>query len=309
MESMWLEDYLALAETLNFSRAAERRNVTQPAFSRRVRALEQWVGTDLFVRTTHSVSLTAAGLHFQTQAAMLSRAIQQMRRDTLAVAERQAHTLTIAATHVLSFTFFPTWIRRNDELFGRGNLNLVSDSMEACEQILSRGDAQFLLCHHHAAVPSRLDPQQFKSTIVGSDTLVPVSAPGPEGRVLWSLDQPGGMDYLAYSEKSGLGRIIATVQSDTVARSSRTPVFKSHLAATLLTMARAGTGLAWLPMTLAEDDLRDGRLMMAGPPEVAIPVEIRLFRPASRQSGVIESAWAALTSSESKSLEAAMDHG
>ena len=43
MELIWLEDYLALAETLNFSKAAEARHVTQPAFSRRIRALEDWV--------------------------------------------------------------------------------------------------------------------------------------------------------------------------------------------------------------------------------------------------------------------------
>ncbi|GLK82846.1 LysR family transcriptional regulator [Ancylobacter defluvii] len=295
MESIWLEDYLALAETLNFSRAAERRHVTQPAFSRRVRALEQWVGTELFVRTTHSVSLTTAGQHFRTQAQMLSRTIQQLRRDTLAIAERHAQTLTIAATHVLSFTFFPSWIRRNDELFGRGNLNLLSDSMEACEQIIARGDAQFLLCHYHAAAPGRFDSHQFKSVVVGTDTLVPVSAPAPDGRPLWSLENDGVFDYLAYSEKSGLGRIIAAVKDDTPSRATPHTVFTSHLAATLLTMARSGVGVAWLPTTLAEDDLREKRLVPAAGPDAAIPVEIRLFRPVARQSEVVESAWAALT--------------
>ncbi len=44
MDLNWLEDYLALAETLSFSRGAARRHVTQPAFSRRIRALEDWVG-------------------------------------------------------------------------------------------------------------------------------------------------------------------------------------------------------------------------------------------------------------------------
>ncbi|MCB2102451.1 MAG: LysR family transcriptional regulator, partial [Rhodobacterales bacterium] len=37
MELSWLEDFVALAETGSFSRAAERRNLTQPAFSRRIR--------------------------------------------------------------------------------------------------------------------------------------------------------------------------------------------------------------------------------------------------------------------------------
>ena len=38
----WLEDFVALAETGNFSRAAEARAIAQPAFSRHIRSLEEW---------------------------------------------------------------------------------------------------------------------------------------------------------------------------------------------------------------------------------------------------------------------------
>ncbi|MBL9048416.1 MAG: LysR family transcriptional regulator, partial [Tabrizicola sp.] len=44
MDLNWLEDFLALAESRSFSRAAEVRGVTQSAFSRRIRALEDWLG-------------------------------------------------------------------------------------------------------------------------------------------------------------------------------------------------------------------------------------------------------------------------
>ncbi|VTR44895.1 Hca operon transcriptional activator [Serratia fonticola] len=50
LELTWLEDCVALADTLNFSKAAEARYVTQPAFSRRIQSLEEWVGTPLFER-------------------------------------------------------------------------------------------------------------------------------------------------------------------------------------------------------------------------------------------------------------------
>ena len=50
MDLDWLKDFLALAELKTFSRAADARNVTQPAFSRRIRALEDWIGAPLFVR-------------------------------------------------------------------------------------------------------------------------------------------------------------------------------------------------------------------------------------------------------------------
>jgi DNA-binding transcriptional LysR family regulator len=291
MELIWLEDYLALAESLNFSRAAAARHVTQPAFSRRIRALENWVGTALFTRTTHGVRLTPAGEHFHNQAEVLTRALHQLRRDTLEASGRGANLLTIAATHVLSFTFFPKWVRGNERIMALGNLNLISDSMQACEQMMLRGDAQFLLCHYHRNMRSRLDTRQFKSIVVGTDTLVPLSAPAKNGAPRWRLGKP--VKYLAYSAQSGLGRIVAALWGAKDRSFALDTVFTSHLAATLLSMARAGDGVAWLPRTLAEEDIAAGRLVEAGKPDLQAAIEIRLFRPVARQSRAAESAWAA----------------
>ena len=87
MEMAWLEDFLAILECGGFSRAAERRNVTQPALSRRVRALEQWVGTPLFDRSTHAVTLTPAGQRFRETAEDLLRRLQLGRDAALEAAK------------------------------------------------------------------------------------------------------------------------------------------------------------------------------------------------------------------------------
>jgi LysR family transcriptional regulator, hypochlorite-specific transcription factor HypT len=293
MELIWFEDFLALAETLNFSRAAEERHVTQPAFSRRIRALESWIGAALFTRTTHGVALTVAGEHFRNQSEVLTRAVHQLRRDTLEVAGRSTSLLSIAATHALSFTFFPKWVRGNEKILALGHLNLISDSMQACEQMMLRGEAQFLLCHYHPKMSSRVETAQFKSIIVGTDTLVPLSAPGRDRIPRWQLNGGTSVKYLAYSAQSGLGRIVAAVWKAKDRALALDTVFTSHLAATLLSMARAGDGVAWLPRTLAEDDLLAGLLVEAGKTELEIPIEIRLFRPVARQGSVAESVWAA----------------
>ncbi len=293
MELIWLEDYLALADALNFSRAASARHVTQPAFSRRIRALENWIGAPLFIRTTHSVALTPAGEQFHTQAEVLTRALHQLRRDTLEVAGRGAGPLSIAATHALSFTFFPKWVRGNEKILALGTLNLISDSMQACEQMMLRGDVQFLLCHHHPNIRSRVETSQFKSIVVGADTLVPLTAPDGDGGPRWRLGRAAPVRYLGYSEQSGLGRIIAGLRGAADRSLALETVFTSHLAATLLSMARAGDGVAWLPRTLAEEDISLGRLVQAGDPGLAIPIEIRLFRPVARQGPTAEAVWAA----------------
>ncbi|MBX9593329.1 MAG: LysR family transcriptional regulator [Roseomonas sp.] len=301
MELNWLEDVLALAEHRNFSRAAEARHVTQPAFSRRIRAFEHWVGTPLFTRGTQGVAPTAAGTQLLERAGALVAEVQAMRRAAVKAAGREGTSLTIAATHALSFTFFPGWIRARVPMEALGTLNLVSDTMAACERILLAGDADLLLCHAGAGVPSGLPPASFDSLVVGADRLVPVSAPDPAGAPRWALPgRPAApLRLLAYSGASGLGRILAARMLearmlDVPSRLALDPVFTSPLAATLLTMARQGHGLAWLPRTMAAEDLAAGRLMEAGDERHAIDVEIRLFRPRRPASRAAEAFWQAI---------------
>ena len=109
----------------------------------------------------------------------------------------------------------------------------------------------------------------------------------------WRLDGGGPVKYLAYSAQSGLGRIVAIRWGAKDRPSALETVFTSHLAATLHSMARAGDGVAWLPRTLAEDDIAAGLLVEAGSAELEIPIEIRLFRPAARQSRAVEEIWSA----------------
>lgn len=295
MDLIWLEDCVALADTLNFSRAAELRHVTQPAFSRRIRALEEWLGTPLFKRSRQGVQLTPAGEHFRTQATALVRSMHQLRSETLEVAGRSAPSLTFAATHALSFTFFPEWIRGNPQLAELGTFKLVSDTMRACERMMVQGGSHFLLCHHHPRMRLMLDPAQFRSVLVGGDMLLPLCTPREDGGPRWPLgERPNAKTaYLGYSADSGLGRILSGHAPLAPVIAKATPVFTSDLAATLLAMARAGDGVAWLPRSLAARDLADGRLVDAAPeaPTLRIPIEIRLFRPAARLPKTAEALW------------------
>ncbi|MDI1364680.1 MAG: LysR family transcriptional regulator [bacterium] len=294
MELIWLEDFVALAEAGNFSRAAENRHVTQPAFSRRVRALEDWVGAPLFDRATPGVTLTAAGQQFRTGADELIRRINQLRRESREAGGMEAATLRFAATHALSFTFFPQWMRELESHTSLGPIRLISDSMQACEELMLHGEAQFLLCHHHAAAPSRFGAQ-FRSARVGQDALAPFAAPDAEGEPQWKLsDSPEEIPYLAYSDESGLGRIIEGQRFTDRAQGLRT-VFSARLAASLMTMARDGRGLAWLPVSLAKNEVTEGRLVRAGGPEWEAVVDIRVFRPTTRQSPAAEAFWSELT--------------
>ena len=293
LETKWLDDFVALAATRSFSQAAEKRFVTQPAFSRRIRALEEWVGVALFDRLPHGVALTPAGEQFRAGADETLRSLQQARGEARAAAGKEASTLRFAATHALSFTFFPHWIRTFEGSAPFGTIRLISDHMKACEEVMLHGQAQFLLCHHHDAAPSVFAPGQFVSRVVGTDTLVPLVAARGDGAPLWRL--PGAaatpLRLLGYSLESGLGRIVAACRTQDGRDVVGETVLTSHLAAVLLSMARDGHGVAWLPLSLAERDLAAGRLVRAGAADWDIPLQICLFRPRVRLGRAAERFW------------------
>ena len=81
VEIKWLEDFLALASTLNFSKAADERHVTQSAFSRRIRQLEAWLGATLVDRATYPSRLTEAGAKFVPVAQETLKQLYQARRN------------------------------------------------------------------------------------------------------------------------------------------------------------------------------------------------------------------------------------
>ena len=292
----WLEDFCSLAETGSFSRAAEARAIAQPAFSRHIRALEEWVGADLFDRSTHPTELTAAGRKFLPLLKQVMADLEAARIKALAAHAQEGASLRFTATHLLSLTFFPKWLTRLESALEVGAIQMMSDSFQACEDLMAQRRVQFLLCHRHPQVASRLDEAPYPKVHLGTDVLVPVSAPaadGPAGEPAHRLAGDGVVPFLAYGPASGLGRIVSHQL-----RHKAMPVERIQTAfvgphATLLrSMAIQGRGIAWLPDMLVHDDLQQGSLIRAGGEEWDIPLEICLFRQPSDMAAVAENLWA-----------------
>jgi len=295
MNLSWLDDFLALADSGNFSRAAEQRHMTQPAFSRRIRALEEWLGVALFDRGSHPVTLTETGQWFGSVARDLLSRVARVPDEARAVADASSATLRLAATHALSLTFLPGWLRRLEAQTPMGAIQLMSDVAANCEALMLQGRVQFMLCHVHDQVTSRLDALTFQSVCVGNDELLPVCAP-QRGKPRFALDgnKVPHVPLLAYSAESGLGRVVRAVRGEALEKMKAETVFTAHLATLLKSMALDGRGVAWLPRTLISDELADQRLVSAGGAAWAVPVEIRLYRRSARELPVAEDFWNAV---------------
>lgn len=279
MNLIWLDDFLALAATGNFSRAADDRHSSQPAFSRRIRALEEWIGADLFDRSSQPATLTEVGEWFAGVAQELNARVARVPGDARKIAEASSVTLRIASTHALSFTFLPRWLRSLESHTTLGPVQLMSDVLERCEALMLQSKVQFVLSHAHSKAQGALDVEPYGLVRIGEDVLVAVSAPKEGGGARHPLRIGGGsVPVLQYTEQSGLGRIMRAVLGRRLESLPVQVVFTAHLASVLRTMALDGRGIAWLPRTLVEDDMSEGRLVAAAGSEWAVPLEIRLYR-------------------------------
>jgi DNA-binding transcriptional LysR family regulator len=281
MELKWLEDFVSLARTGNFSRSAEERHVTQSAFSRRIQALETWLGVALIDRSTYPTTLTAAGRAFRETAEEAVRMLHGSRAELQASARPGQRHVAVAALHTLALTFFPRWFRRIEAQAGPLSSRLLPDDFHACLQAIVEGGYDFLLTFHHPSVPILLDPAQYPHRVVGADSLVAVRGAGtPEA----------GIPLLSYAHNSFLGRVAAVAQAESGGPTASAHTNENAMAEALKFMALEGHGLAWLPRSLVARELADGQLAAAGE---EIPLEVRLYRNAAHRRAAVSAVWEA----------------
>lgn len=145
VELRLLRTFVVLAEELNFGRAAERLNISQPALSAQVRQLEQRLGMGLFDRSTRRVSLTTSGAALLAPARSLlaesgrfAEVVAQVRGQphqrvvfgaalyTLDIPEREQLLETFFERQPnLSITVTPLWQREVARLLLRGDADLA----------------------------------------------------------------------------------------------------------------------------------------------------------------------------------------
>lgn len=262
METTWLEDFVVLAETRSFSRAAQQRHVTQPAFSRRVQALEAWVGMDLLDRTTYPPSLTQAGEHFYTQAQDLLNRIGHLRLSSNELPGQKQETIGFAIPHTLSLSFFPEWLGRAQAAVGGIESRLRAGNVLDVVLWLVEGGCDILFCYHHPQQPVQLDPERYEILTLGTESLAPYSLRGENGRPRhdWPGKPQKPVPFLAYTSSAYLSRMTDIALSQGRSSPYVKRVFDTDMAEGLRRMALAGHGVAFLPASLASADVGRGDL-------------------------------------------------
>lgn len=285
MDLKHLQDFVSLCTTRSFSRSAVARNVTQSAFSRRIQALELWLGTALIDRSTFPTTLTAEGRLFRETAEEVLSLLENARADIQARRAGSRKTISFAALHTLALSVFPDWLRQIERVLGPLKTDVLADNSHNCMQSLVEGRSDFLLTFHHDAVPVSLDGDRYPFLVLGSDRLLAVSR-AEDGVPLFRLE--GDTPLLAYGQDSFLGKL-----STHAAHVAQVDLVASHVndnavAEILKAMVIAGHGVSWLPESLIRRELASGILHDLG---ADLSIEIRLYRSAEKTRPAVVKLW------------------
>lgn len=299
MELRWIEDFLMLASSRSFSAAARSRHITQPAFSRRIKALEQWLGADLIDRSTYPVALTSAGVNFRGVAEEVAQVLYRTRDECRLQSNAGRPLISFAALQTLAVAFFPGWIKSCQAGAGPLFTRVQPQNVHDCVQALLAGSVDFLLCYAHSTMPLLLDPEHFPSIPIGRDRLQLMSVVDTHGKPLFGLApaRTSPTPYLAYSTDTFLSKMVQFALSGAKSRPKLELIYENSMAEALKAMVLEGHGVAWLPAITAARELEARRLVVLRGESLSVDLEIRLFRSNNRLRPDAERLWAQVTGS------------
>ncbi|MBF7142391.1 MULTISPECIES: LysR substrate-binding domain-containing protein [Pseudomonas] len=276
LETKWLEDLTALAATRSFSQAAERRFVTQPAFSRRIRSLEAALGLTLVNRAKTPVELTEAGQLFLITARNVVDQVGEVLRHLHHLEGGSGEVVQVAAAHSLALGFFPGWIAKLRNEGMPMATRLVATNVGDAIHALREGGCDIMLAFYDPEATLQMDPEIFPSLHLGATEMLPVCSVDEQGHPLHNLDSGGTLPLLAYSAGAFLGRSVNALLRQRALR--YTTVYETAMADSLKAMALQGLGVAWVPRLNVTAELKRGELVICGGPQWHVPLEIRLYR-------------------------------
>lgn len=236
-----LQAFIAVAETGNFTRAAERLHIAQSAVSVLVRELEAELAGRLFERTTRRVELTDVGRDFRGHAEKLLLDLDGAVRDARGLVERQRGRVSVAAPPLLAATLLPRAIAAFRRDFPRVRIGLRD---LATDQIVDavRSDAVDI----GVGTFSEAEPGLARVPLF-CDTLMVFSA----ARAASAAVRPAswrdlvGRPFIALTRQSEVRRLVD--YGCGAAGLAIAPAFEVSQIATALALVEAGLGISVLP--------------------------------------------------------------
>ena len=301
MEIRWLEDFIALARTRHFSRAADDQNVTQPTFSRRIKLLVEEMGVTLINRQTLPLSLTPAGEEFLTLCEQVTERVRLTRDRVREINAGQLRRIMVAAPQSLLPHFLPEWLastgwQERVQPYLRATGWVANDYFQA----LARAECDLAICYWPIGrCDLDIDTSACTYRVIGHERLIPVTgltaAGVPCALLPGSRHQPA--PWLAYPKRGLLGSAVKAHLARLPESTYLTAQSENLYAAGIKELVLLGYGMSWLPERNVAAELAQGTLVRAGDSRWDVPMELRLYRHQSHHHAELDGFWSELAPS------------
>ncbi len=255
MDIKWLEDLLILLEEKSFTRAAARRHVTQPAFSRRIRLLENWLGVDIVDRRTKPISLLPEGAELEESTRDLVNRLYALRSNLQVQAQNQDR-VSFVAQHTLAISLFPSLIRHIKQALPAIAYRVNPENNNDCETVFLK-EFHFMLAYESQYRRFDFSHLPVNRLEMGAETLVPVASSGFIARYENQTEMfASPLPVLMYQQGGFLADALTNSCLPAVIRDYRIEVIcESAFSASLKEMVLADMGIAWLARGIVDQEL------------------------------------------------------
>lgn len=301
MDSRWLEDVLILLEEGNMTRAAERRNITQPAFSRRIRNFESWLGQPVMERGANRVDISAALASNETEIRALLARLRDL-RGKIANFDADISTITIAAQHAPVFSTFPDMALRAKTLLPGVRFRLRPGNLRDCVTVFLRRDATILLVYEAEHMVPLPFSDGVTRSVWGWDQLIPVIGGGLRFLVGGDGEIPWDTPAIVYPEESYFGETLLKAEKPFGTNAfTRKPICETAFSTGIKELVSTGLGVAWLPIRMCHRELERGDLVSLAPRLGAIPLDVVLYSDSRHEpTRCLVDVWSGRVSAESR---------
>lgn len=260
MRLEWIEDLLAVLDSGSLTAAAEKRHTSQSAFTRRLRAIEEALSTELLDRQRKPVRLMPHVLEREDELRSMAARLHGLRNALKNPNAHREHRVAIACLHTVATTLSPQLIRDITQQ-GPVSVQVHATTRANCLTMLLTGEVDIGIVFETPDEALWSDTDSVLQESLGADRMVPVIAHSYQAEFERSM-QARLLSVIAYPQDVYFGelfesRFLTQLDSDIVVRR----VAETGLAMAVKQYALEGVGIAWLPESSVADDLAARRLL------------------------------------------------
>lgn len=294
MDLQLLDDLIAVAESGSLTEAANRRNVTQPAFTRRLQGIEKILGIQVIKRNSKPARPSETLLHNIDEIRDLAHSLRRLKHDLLDTANPQ-RVLSIAALHAISLAHLPRALAHLHQTLPLSRIRLRADNRDECFASLMTGQVRIMMVYETEHVRQPFNSELVERETLCTERMIPICSPKALAARNWGRSSATTIPLVGFTDDGVLGTVL---NNHLLPNSSAqfTSVTSTEFSSAVIEFCAQGLGIGWAPELLAADKIASGEIVELRDPSLFPTAEmtVSMLRVRAEEPGFTDRAWAEL---------------